>query len=185
MVSRREDSGALLASTPTTAAQPPRVVVTLGWRPAVDRRAPLTVDAYGGVAELDIACSAPRRAERRALVERYERLLEPLAPAALPLARRDDDSWLMAVVRVAGASRDAIRASMAAEGVATSVHYPSLARHPMFGRALPGAGCGEADREIVTLPTWIGLEARDQQRVVDALGRALDGCGAASAAVLP
>lgn len=142
-------------------------------------------DLSAAVVNGSVASLASTRAKRRALVERYERLLEPLAPAALPLARRDDDSWLMAVVRVAGASRDAIRASMAAEGVATSVHYPSLARHPMFGRALPGAGCGEADREIVTLPTWIGLEARDQQRVVDALGRALDGCGAASAAVLP
>lgn len=116
---------------------------------------------------------AATRARRRALVERYARLLEPFAPAVRPLVRRDDDSWLMAVVRVDAATREAIRASMADDGVATSVHYPSLARHPGFGRDLSGAGCGDADLEVLTLPTWIGLDEPDQQRVVAALAHGL------------
>jgi len=138
-------------------------------------------DLAAAVVNGGIPSLAATRAKRRALIERYARLLEPLAPAVRPLLRRDDDSWLMAVVRVEAGQRDAIRATMADDGVATSVHYPSLARHPRFGRDLPGAGCDDADREIVTLPTWIGLSSADQQRVVDALARALDGASARGA----
>lgn len=131
-------------------------------------------DLSAAVVNGGIPSLAATRAKRRALIERYARLLEPLAPAVRPIARRDDDSWLMAVVRVDARSRDAIRTAMAAEGVATSVHYPSLARHPLIGRPLAGGGCNDADREVVTLPTWIGLDPRDQQRVIAALARALE-----------
>ena len=118
---------------------------------------------------------AATRARRRALVERYARLLGPYAPDVVPLSRCDDDSFLMAVVRVPSAHRERIRASMAADGVATSVHYPSLARHPRFGApGIARGGCANADLAVLTLPTWLGMEADVQQRVVDALARALD-----------
>lgn len=113
------------------------------------------------------------RAQRRALIETYQRLLAPAAPDVVPLVRRDDDSFLMAVVRVPPERRDTIRASMAAAGVATSVHYPSLARHPRFGVAIPGGGCGDSDDAVLTLPTWLGMTTDVQRRVVDALVRAL------------
>jgi UDP-4-amino-4-deoxy-L-arabinose-oxoglutarate aminotransferase len=142
-------------------------------------------DLSAAVVNGAIPSLAATRAMRRALIERYARLLEPLAPAVRPLARRDDDSWLMAVVRVDAGARDAIRTSMAAEGVATSVHYPSLARHPVFARDLPSAGCDDADLEIVTLPTWLGLDAHDQRRVVSALASALDAPASAAGAAAP
>jgi dTDP-4-amino-4,6-dideoxygalactose transaminase len=92
-----------------------------------------------------------------------------------PIARRYDDSCLMYVVRVAAEIRDAVRAAMAAAGVATSVHYPSLARHPLFGNVQPEACCDNQDEAIITLPTFAELTADDQRRVVEALVAALDG----------
>lgn len=126
---------------------------------------------------------AATRARRRALVERYARLLAAYAPDVEPLPRSDDDSYLMAVVRVPAERREPIRASMAADGVATSVHYPSLARHPRFAApSLARGGCADADLAVLTLPTWLGMESDVQQRVADALARALDGSTGASVA---
>ncbi len=68
-----------------------------------------------------------------------------------------------------------MRAAMASAGVATSVHYPSLARHPLFGNEQQDGCCGDEDKRIITLPTFAGLTADDQRRVVDALAFALDG----------
>jgi dTDP-4-amino-4,6-dideoxygalactose transaminase len=114
------------------------------------------------------------RAQRREQFERYDQLLSGIASGARPIERRDDDSCLMYVIRVAAETRDKVRAAMACAGVATSVHYPSLARHPLFGNARPGGCCGAQDERIITLPTFAGLTSDDQRRVVDALAFALD-----------
>ncbi len=139
-------------------------------------------DLAAAVVNGSIPSLASTRARRRALVERYARLLAPLAPAVQALVRRDDDSFLMHVVRVPAELRDGIRSGMAKAGIATSVHYPSLARHPMFGDPrTPGAHCADADLEIVTLPTWIGMSVAEQDRVASALARAVDEAGSRAA----
>ena len=122
----------------------------------------------GGIESL-AAC----RKERAAQCRLYDRLLAPLAPHVVPIERSRDDSFLMYVVRVAAELRESIRAAMASTGVATSVHYPSLARHPVFGNASDDASCLGQDERVVTLPTYAALGADDQQRVVDALADAL------------
>ena len=114
------------------------------------------------------------RQRRREQFHRYDRLLAALAPAVQPLARGVDDSCLMYVVKVDTAKREHLRAAMAASGIATSVHYPSLARHPLFGRDMRGAGCSDQDECITTLPTFLELTNDGQQRVADSLSRALD-----------
>jgi dTDP-4-amino-4,6-dideoxygalactose transaminase len=115
------------------------------------------------------------RARRREQFQRYDSLLSASGADLQPIARRYDDSCLMYVVRVAAEIRDAVRAAMAAAGVATSVHYPSLARHPLFGNDRADGCCGGEDERIITLPTFAELTADDQRRVVDALALALDG----------
>ena len=65
-------------------------------------------------------------------------------------------------------------------GVATSVHYPSLARHPLFGNQRAGALCGDEDRKLMTLPTFLDLAPEAQQRVAAALERALGSCSHAA-----
>src|SRR5258708_15566124 len=129
-----------------------------------------------------IASLAATRALRREQARRYDRWLAPLVPMARPLRRSDDDSFLMYVVKVAPSARDEVRAALAAAGIATSVHYPSLARHPLPGDARPGGACGDQDAAVVTLPTFLDLGYNAQQRVVDALAPALQAqCPQASA----
>jgi dTDP-4-amino-4,6-dideoxygalactose transaminase len=115
------------------------------------------------------------RAQRREQFQRYDSLLAAIGAEVRPIERRDDDSCLMYVIRVAPEMRDPVRAAMAGAGVATSVHYPSLARHPLFGNEQHDGCCGDEDKCIITLPTFARLTADDQRRVVDALAYALDG----------
>src|SRR5207253_2560312 len=93
----------------------------------------------------------------------------------------DDDSFLMYVVKVPPPMRESIRAAMAADGVATSVHYPSLARHPLLGNGIPGALCSDEDAKLMTLPTFLELGPDEQGRVADAFARALETARATSA----
>jgi len=123
----------------------------------------------GGIETL-AAC----RELRRQQWQTYDRLLAPLAPAVKPLRRLDDDSFLMYVVKVPAPIREAVRAEMASAGVATSVHYPSLARHPLLGNKPGSTGCAGQDECVLTLPTFLDLTAEEQARVADALAAALD-----------
>lgn len=132
-------------------------------------------DIAAALVNAAIETLAASRARRREQFHRYDRLLSAIGADAWPLERRDDDSCLMYVVRVAAEMRDPVRTAMASAGVATSVHYPSLARHPLFGNEHPDGCCGEEDKRIITLPTFAELTADDQRRVVDALAFALDG----------
>lgn len=111
------------------------------------------------------------RAERRRQFQIYDRLLGPMAPHACPLLRQDDDSCLMYVIKVAAAGRERIRSALSQAGIATSVHYPSLTRHPLLGG---GDADGSAeDERLVTLPSFLGLSAADIARIAAALERAL------------
>ncbi|MGH8799812.1 MAG: DegT/DnrJ/EryC1/StrS family aminotransferase [Casimicrobiaceae bacterium] len=132
-------------------------------------------DVAASLVNAAIESLAASRAQRREQFRRYDRLLAGLAADVRPLQRRDNDSCLMYVIRVAAQRRDALRTSMANAGVATSVHYPSLARHPLFGSDRPRACCGDQDETVVTLPTFAELTADDQQHIVATLAAALAG----------
>jgi len=113
------------------------------------------------------------RAQRRDQFRRYNLSLAPLAPAVRPLSRKDDDSCLMYVVKVPAPVRDRIRRRLAAAGIATSVHYPSLARHPLLLSDASGAACEGQDERLVTLPTFLGLSVDAIARIASELERAL------------
>jgi dTDP-4-amino-4,6-dideoxygalactose transaminase len=66
---------------------------------------------------------------------------------------------------------------MASTGIATSVHYPSLASHPLLGDTRRCTACADEDRRIVTLPSFPGLDTSAQYRVVAALAEALAQAG--------
>jgi dTDP-4-amino-4,6-dideoxygalactose transaminase len=125
------------------------------------------------------------RAQRREQFRRYELSLAGLAPAVRPLSRGDDDSCLMYVVKVPAAMRDRLRARLAATGIATSVHYPSLARHPLMRSDANGAGCESQDERLVTLPTFLGLKDEAIARVAQGLERALQETMPSAAEVSP
>ena len=112
------------------------------------------------------------RAQRREQFRLYDASLASLAPVVRPLRRTDDDSCLMYVVKMPAASREHIRARLATAGIATSVHYPSLARHPLLGPPAEGFGCGSEDDRLVTLPTFLSLSANAIERIAAELERA-------------
>ncbi|HEV8256675.1 MAG TPA: DegT/DnrJ/EryC1/StrS family aminotransferase [Casimicrobiaceae bacterium] len=113
------------------------------------------------------------RAQRRDQFRRYDLSLAPLAPVVRPLHREDDDSCLMYVVKLPAAIRERIRARLASAGIATSVHYPSLAWHPLLGSKASGACCESEDERLVTLPTFLGLSAGAIDRIASELAHAV------------
>ncbi len=122
------------------------------------------------------------RALRQAQFARYDAMLRTLAPEVELLPRAADDSFLMIVARVR--RRSMLREALAARGIATSVHYPSLAHHPLFAAAAdPAARDDQLDATIVTLPNAPDLTARKQAGIGAAIADALGlGASVASAA---
>jgi dTDP-4-amino-4,6-dideoxygalactose transaminase len=90
----------------------------------------------------------------------------------------DGADHLMVVLLPAGSDRDAVRASLTAAGIATSVHFRPLHRFAWFAEhAVVGAGGlsvaeSLADRAL-SLPLYPGLRGDDVDRVVAALAAAL------------
>lgn len=114
------------------------------------------------------------RGRRREQFAFYDTALKALAPTLRPLDRRADDSCLMYVVRIAPQLRDGVRAHLAEQGIATSVHYPSFADHPLFGpEAQTAASRAQPHDSLMTLPTYLEMTTAEQRRVTDALASAL------------
>ncbi|MGE3755356.1 MAG: DegT/DnrJ/EryC1/StrS family aminotransferase [Planctomycetota bacterium] len=114
-------------------------------------------------------------ADRRLQAQRYIEALAGSAATPQRVDPRAESAWHLFVVRVA--ARDAVRARLAEAGVSSGVYYPlPLHRQPALGpwnrRALPVAE--RLAGEVLALPCFPGLTDGEQQRVLDALRRALD-----------
>lgn len=120
------------------------------------------------LASLDALCET--RQSRKAIFEEYDRVIESASTAAI-IDRAPDDSFLMYTLRVAAENRSVLRSFFAQHGVATSVHYPSLSRHPLFGCRCPEAE--RADIRLVTLPSFPGLTAFERTQVCKTLAAGL------------
>lgn len=115
-----------------------------------------------------LACREGYRQVRKEIFQRYDQLLSELSPVVIPLQRNCDDSYLMYVVRVKEIDRDLLRADLANSGVATSVHYDTLTIHSLLAEhRCPIAE--KASRELVTLPCFPDLSAKDQSFVSELL----------------
>lgn len=109
---------------------------------------------------------------RQRQFERYDALLAPMAPDVEPMRRQSNDSFLMYVIRTR--FRESLRAGLAARNIATSVHYPSLARHPLFAQdADPRARDDGLDSTITTLPTALEMPAHVQTDIAAAIADTL------------
>jgi perosamine synthetase len=120
-------------------------------------------------------------AARSEVAARYAELLAGVAGVEVPLP--DDDyhrrSWFVYVVKLAtGTDRDAVIARLAAEGVASKPYLPSIHLQPYYRERfgyregmLPIAE--DTSARTLALPFHSRLPAVDQERVVDALARAL------------
>jgi UDP-4-amino-4,6-dideoxy-N-acetyl-beta-L-altrosamine transaminase len=121
-------------------------------------------------------------AERRRLADSYDRLLAPLAPHVLPLARIEgcQPAWHIYVARIdfAGLGRDrgAVMRGLKARGIGTQVHYIPVCRQPYYRRRygdsrLPGADAYY--ERALTLPLFVGMSEADAARAVEALAAEL------------
>jgi dTDP-4-amino-4,6-dideoxygalactose transaminase len=104
--------------------------------------------------------------ERRAIARRYREALPGLGWAGRTFDDGDDVAHLV-VVR--SREREALRAALASEGIATGVHYPIADHRQLVRRAssAPSLPVTEAAcREVVTLPCYPGLAGDDVDRVI-------------------
>ena len=117
--------------------------------------------------------------EARAVVAR--RYAEALADLALGLPQTPAQSrsvWAQYTIRLPAASRDAIAASLKAEGIPTAIYYPRPLHHQPAYRSsvLPPTGLANAERlasEVLSLPMHPYLTEADQVRIAGALRAAL------------
>lgn len=126
-----------------------------------DVQAALVLQAIDSLAE-----GTERRAE---IISRYASALGD-APVRLMERGGNSDSQLMAVVTMEANMRDAWRSRMASNGIATSVHYPSLSLHPLLDT--PIGACPVAEREarrIATVPCFRAMSDEQVARVCEAM----------------
>lgn len=114
------------------------------------------------------------RAHRHAMLAA---LRDELAGTPLHVPERDArDSVLMLHARVAADLRDSLRAFLAARGVSTSDHYPSLARFLGTDDVTPHAD--RFGREVCILPMYVCMTRDDVMTVGAAVREWSDGPGA-------
>ena len=134
-----------------------------------------TMQAAVLLAKLDVFDSELARREEIATI--YDRRLGNLleVPARVP---DSSSAWaIYAVLLPDAARRDAVQASLRADGVPTAIYYPRpLHRQPAYQAAHDGAALpvseGLATR-ILALPIHPDLSDADAERVCDAVARAL------------
>jgi UDP-4-amino-4-deoxy-L-arabinose-oxoglutarate aminotransferase len=109
------------------------------------------------------------RSQRRAIFARYEARLREASPTSRWFLRSSEDSYLMFVLRLSARDRERVRQSLASAGIATSTHYPSLSRHPLWVQPQNGCPVAEmAESELLTLPCFPDLDTATQERVLSA-----------------
>ncbi len=123
-------------------------------------------------------------AARRELAAHYDSRLAELAPLVRPIARTVGcrPAWHLYSVVIdfarCGLSRGALMRALEERGILSQVHYIPVHRHPYYRArygaiALPGAE--SYYRRTLSLPLYVGMTARDVDRVVEALAELLGG----------
>ena len=136
-----------------------------------------TLQAAVLLAKLDVF--EAELARREAIAQHYDRRLGNLLeiPARVP---ESQSAWaIYAVLLPDGAARDAMQASLKADGVPTAIYYPRpLHRQPAYVGQHDGAVLPVADDlsgRILALPIHPDLSDADVDRVCDAVARAREG----------
>ncbi len=116
---------------------------------------------------------------RNRVAMRYSDALADIA--TVPRVSNESSSvWAQYTLRVAPARRDALAAALKAEGIPTAIYYSKpLHRQPAY-RDFPIVDGGvpvseQLSKEVISLPMHAYLEPPVQDRIVDAVRRALAG----------
>jgi dTDP-4-amino-4,6-dideoxygalactose transaminase len=86
--------------------------------------------------------------------------------------------WAQYTLRISGGRRDALAASLKAEGIPTAIYYPIPLHRQQAYKHYPigGGGVAVSDRlatEVISLPMHAYLDVTAQDRIIDATRRAL------------
>jgi dTDP-4-amino-4,6-dideoxygalactose transaminase len=86
--------------------------------------------------------------------------------------------WAQYTIRVPGGRRDKLAVQLKAEGIPTAIYYPIPLHRQQAYRHYPvgDGGMAVSDRlaaEVISLPMHAYLDAATQDRIVDAVRRAL------------
>lgn len=116
--------------------------------------------------------AARDRAARRYAEGLGDVAIVPKVPAGLTSV------WAQYTLRIAGGRRDKIAASLKAEGIPTAIYYPiPLHRQQAYKHYPVGAGgtavSDQLAAEVLSLPIHAYLDAATQDRIIDAVRRAL------------
>lgn len=132
-------------------------------------------DIAGTIVNVMITNRHAWRDQRKTIFDRYDRILSQSASRVKVLHRNPADSYLMYVVRVEAGFRSELRRRLAAAGIATSTHYPSLSRHPLLKQNSCDCVVAESiEKEVLTLPCFPDLNLADQNQVISTMIQALD-----------
>lgn len=118
-------------------------------------------------------------AERRAAADRYTALLGSVGSVRTPETLDGNEHvWHLYVVRVD--DRDGVLDRLHAQGIGAGIHYPvPIHLQPAFRHLGHGPGdfpvAEAAAGEILSLPLFPGITAAQQERVVEALEKAIAG----------
>jgi dTDP-4-amino-4,6-dideoxygalactose transaminase len=116
-------------------------------------------------------------AARDRVARRYSEALgdvasAPVVPAGLTSV------WAQYTLRIPGGRRDAFAAALKAEGIPTAIYYPiPLHKQQAYKKYPIGAGgvavSGRLAAEVISLPMHAYLDAPTQDRIINAVRRAL------------
>ncbi len=119
-------------------------------------------------------------ARRGELAARYDRLLAPTAEVRSPaVASHVNSAWHLYPILVPAEKRRRVFELLRAAGIGVQVHYIPIYRHPYYRGRL---GVDESDypeteefyARVISLPLHPALTDKDQDRVVEQLGAALE-----------
>lgn len=116
---------------------------------------------------------------RREVAARYFDLLAGIegviAPTTMDYATHVFHQY---TIRVLGGKRDTVQKKLEEEGISTMLYYPvALHRLPVYANAPHGPlpVSDQLSDEVISLPIWPTLEADKQERIADAIRRAVQG----------
>jgi len=121
-------------------------------------------------------------ARRRELADRYDALLKGFPLRPLARSPHADSAWHLYIIRLnldeINKSHREVFESMRSQGIGVQLHYIPVFLQPWYRRMNIELGqCPEAlqyYREAMSLPLFYGLTDEQQERVVQALSRALE-----------
>lgn len=126
-----------------------------------------------------LAHLAAWNAERRAAAERYASMLDTVHDVRVPgTLEGNEHVWHLYVVRVP--DRDGVLQRLHEQGIGAAIHYPvPVHLQPAFRHLGHVAGdfpvAEAAAGELLSIPLFPGITAAQQERVVEALEKALAG----------